>query len=147
MTDAVEMIHKRIKASQDLQASYANTRRRPLHFEVGEHVFLRVSPFRKVMRFGLKGKFSPRFIGPFEILEKVGDVTYSLALPPYLSSIHDVFDVSLLRQYVEDDSHILHPTEVKLYQNMSTWRNLSGFLTEKTSCNKEPCEFRTFPLT
>ncbi|XP_073132159.1 uncharacterized protein [Henckelia pumila] len=71
------------------------------------------------MRFGLKGKLSPRFIGPFEILEKVGDVTYHLALPSYLSSIHDVFHVSLLRQYVVDESHILHPTEVQLDPDFS----------------------------
>ncbi|XP_073120200.1 uncharacterized protein [Henckelia pumila] len=119
MTDAVELIRRRIKAVQDLQASYANTHRRPLNFEVGEHVFLQVSPFQKVMRFGLKGKLSPRFIGPFEILEKVGDVAYRLALPPYLSSNHDVFHVSLLRQYVADDSHILHRTEVQLEQDLS----------------------------
>ncbi|XP_073153309.1 uncharacterized protein [Henckelia pumila] len=93
MTDAVEMIR--------------------------EHVFLRVSPFRKVMRFGLKGKLSPRFIGPLEILDKVGDVAYRLALPSYFSSIHDEFHVSLLRQYVADESHILHPIEVKLDQDLS----------------------------
>ncbi|XP_073120089.1 uncharacterized protein [Henckelia pumila] len=119
MTDAVELIRLRIKAAQDQQASYANSHRRPLNFEVGEHVFLRVSPFRKVMRIGLKGKLSPMFIGSFEILEKVGDVAYRLALLPYLSGIHDVFYVSLLRQYVAEKSHILHPTEVKLEQDLS----------------------------
>ncbi|XP_073139130.1 uncharacterized protein [Henckelia pumila] len=119
MTDAEELIRWRIKVAQDRQASYANTHRRPLHFEVGEHVFLRVSPFRKVMRFGLKGKLLPRFIDPFEILENVGDVAYRLTLPPYLSGIHDVFHVSLLRQYVADESHILHPTEVQLDQDLS----------------------------
>ncbi|XP_073133402.1 uncharacterized protein [Henckelia pumila] len=70
MTDVVELIRQRIKAAQDRQAIYANTYRTPLHFEV--------------MRFGLKSKLSPRFIGPFEILEKVGDVAYRLALPPYI---------------------------------------------------------------
>ncbi|XP_073130888.1 uncharacterized protein [Henckelia pumila] len=85
MTDAVELMRCMIKAAQDLQASYVNTHRRPLHFEVREHVFLRVSHFRKVMKFGLKGKLSSRFIGPFEILEKVRDMAYRLALPPYLS--------------------------------------------------------------
>ncbi|XP_073153117.1 uncharacterized protein [Henckelia pumila] len=119
MTDTVELIRKRIKAAQYRQASYANTHRRPLHFEVGENVLLRVSPFRKVMRFGLKGKLLPRFIGPFKRLEKVGDVAYHLALPPYLSSIHVMFHVSLMRQYVADDLHIFHPTEVQLDQDQS----------------------------
>ncbi|XP_073137267.1 uncharacterized protein [Henckelia pumila] len=119
MTDAVELIRKRIKKAQDRQASYANTHRKPLHFEVREHVFLRVSPFRKGMRFVLKGKLSPRFIGSFEIIEKVGDVAYGLDLPPYLSSIHDVFHVSFLRQYVAVESHILHPNEVQLDRDLS----------------------------
>ncbi|XP_073153702.1 uncharacterized protein [Henckelia pumila] len=114
MVDKVELIKRRIKTTQDRQTSYANTKRRPLYFEAGEHVFLRVLPFRKMMRFGLKGKLAPRFIGPFEMLEKVGDVAYSLALPPYLSSIHNVFHMSLLCQYVADESHILHPMEVQL---------------------------------
>ncbi|XP_073121065.1 uncharacterized protein [Henckelia pumila] len=118
MTYAVEMIHKRIKAAQDRQASYANTHHRPQHFEVGEHVFLRVSPFWKVMRFGLKVKLSLIFIGPFKILKKVEDVAYRLALPPYIFSIHDVFQVSLLREYMADKSHILHPIEVRLNQDL-----------------------------
>ena len=71
------------------------------------------------MRFGLKGKLSPRFIVPFEILEVIGDLAYRLALPPYLSSIHDVFHVSLLRRYVADESHILHPSEVQLETDLS----------------------------
>ncbi|XP_073154123.1 uncharacterized protein [Henckelia pumila] len=71
------------------------------------------------MRFDLKGKLAPRFIGPFEILEKVGDMSYRLALPLYLSGIHNVFHVSLLRQYVADESHVLHPTEVQLDPDLS----------------------------
>ncbi|XP_073137155.1 uncharacterized protein [Henckelia pumila] len=94
IVDKVELIKKRVKIS--------NNKHRPLHFESGEHVFLRVLFFRKVMRFGLKGNLAPRFIGLFEILEKVGDVAYHLALPPYLFSIHNVFHMSLLRQYIVD---------------------------------------------
>ncbi|XP_073121406.1 uncharacterized protein [Henckelia pumila] len=105
---------------------------------VGEHVFLRVSSLRKVMRFELKGKLSPRFINMFEILEKVGDVAYSLAFPPYLSDIHDLFHVSLLRQYVENESHILHPTEVKLDQDLSYVERPLRILhrKDKVLCNK-----------
>ncbi|XP_073120507.1 uncharacterized protein [Henckelia pumila] len=119
MVEKVEFIRKRIKTAQDRQASYANTKCRPLNFEAGEHVFLRVSPFRKVVRLGLKGKIATRFIGPFEILEKVEDVAYHLELPQYLSGIHNMFHVSLLRQYVADKSHILHSTEVHLEPDLS----------------------------
>ncbi|XP_073154060.1 uncharacterized protein [Henckelia pumila] len=115
----IELIKKQIKIEHDRQASHANTKRRTFHFKDGEYVFLRVSPFRKVMRFGLKVKLSPRFIGPFEILEKVGDVAYRLELPQDLSNIHNVFHVSLLRQYVADKMHILQPTEVQLEHDLS----------------------------
>ena len=67
----------------------------------------RVSPMRGVKRFGVKGKLSPRFIGPFEILDRVGEVAYRLAMPPSLSTLHNVFHVSMLRKYVSDPSHVL----------------------------------------
>ncbi|XP_073138686.1 uncharacterized protein [Henckelia pumila] len=139
MTDSMELIRKRIKAAQDRQASYANTHRKPLHFEVGENVFLRVSPLRKVMRFGLKGKLSPRFVGQFEILEKVGDVSYCLALPPYLSNINYVFHVSLLRQYVADESHILHPTKVQLEHDLSYVERPLKILDRKDKVLRNKC--------
>ena len=80
-------------------------RRRPLEFEVGDHVSLKVNPKRGVVRFGEHGKLSPRFIGPFEILERIGTVVYRLALPPSLSGVHEVFHVSILRKYTPDPSH------------------------------------------
>ncbi|GKB29661.1 putative reverse transcriptase domain-containing protein [Tanacetum coccineum] len=73
----------------------------------GEHVFLKVSPTRGVRRFGIKGKLSPRFIGPFEILDRVGEVSYHLALPPQLSHVHNVFHVSLLRGYKYHPLHVV----------------------------------------
>ena len=75
-------------------------RRRPLGFEVGDHVSLKVNPKRGVVRFGKRGKLSPRFIGPFEILERIGTVAYRLALPPSMSGVHEVFHVSLLLIYI-----------------------------------------------
>ncbi|GJX79408.1 putative nucleotidyltransferase, ribonuclease H [Tanacetum coccineum] len=75
-------------------------------FQTGDRVFLKVSPFRGVKRFGIKGKLSPRFIGPFEILERIGEVSYRLALPPQLSHVHDVFHVSLLRGYHYHPLHV-----------------------------------------
>ena len=80
-----------------------------MEFQVGDKVFLKVSPWKKVLRFGRKGKLSPRFIGPYEIIEKVGPVAYRLALPPELEKIHDVFHVSMLRRYRSDPSHIISP--------------------------------------
>ena len=77
--EAIEKIRARMLASQDRQKSYADPKRRNVEFQVGDHVFLRVSPMRGVKRFGKKGKLSPRFVGPFEILERVGQVAYRLA--------------------------------------------------------------------
>ena len=82
-------------------------RRRPLEFEVGDHVFLKVIPKRGVVRFGKLGKLSPRFIGPFEILERIGIVAYRLALPPSMLGVHEVFHVSMLRKYTPDPAHVV----------------------------------------
>ena len=77
-----------------------------------DKVFLKVSPWRKILRFGQKGKLSPRFIRSYEILERIGPVAYQLALPPELTKLHDVFHVSILRRYCSDGSHILPVQEV-----------------------------------
>ena len=113
--DVVAKIRERIKTAQDRQKSYADNRRKKLEFAVGDKVFLKIAPLKGIMRFGKKGKLSPRFIGPFEVLERVGDLAYRLALPPNLSSVHNVFHVSMLRKYVFDPSHILSydPLEIR----------------------------------
>ena len=74
---------------------------------MGDHVFLKVMPKRGVIRFGKRGKLLPRYIGPFEVLERVGIVAYQLALLPSLSSVHDVFHVFMLRKYTPDPTHIV----------------------------------------
>ena len=96
--EIVRKSRKRLRAAQDRQRSYANVRRRPLMFKVGDHVFLKVSPLKGNLWFGQKGKLTPRYIGPFEILQNVGPVAYRLALPPNLQGIHDVFHVSQSRK-------------------------------------------------
>ena len=73
---------------------------------MGDKVFLKVSPWRRILRFGKKGKLSPRFIGSYEILERIGPMAYHLALPPELTKRHNVFHVSMLRRYCSDGSHI-----------------------------------------
>ena len=80
---------------------------RPLEFEVGDHVFLKVMPKRGVVRFGMRGKLLSRFIGPFEILERIGTVAYRLALPPSMSGVHEVFHFSMLRKYTPDPAHVV----------------------------------------
>ncbi|XP_073298482.1 uncharacterized protein [Primulina huaijiensis] len=108
-----------MKTAQDKQAKYTNVRRRPLEFEQGDRVFLKISPFRGIVRFGKRGKLSPRYIGLYEILEKIGDRAYRLAIPPSLSGIHDVFHVSMLRIYMPDASHVLQPDEAELDETFS----------------------------
>ena len=105
--EKVSLIRQRLLMAQSRQKSYADVRRRPLEFEVGDHVFLKVMPKRGVVRFGKRGKLSPRFIGPFEILERVGTVAYRLALPPSMSGVHEVFHVSMLRKYTPDPTHVV----------------------------------------
>ncbi|XP_073017801.1 uncharacterized protein [Primulina eburnea] len=114
MKDKVELIRKRMKAAQNHQASYANKRCIPLEFQVGDYVFLKVSPFRGTMRFGHKGKLAPRYIGLYVIVERIGTLAYRLDLPPSLSLIHNVFHVSMLRKYEPDLSHILNVEDVEL---------------------------------
>ena len=86
---------------------------------VGDHVFQKISPTRGVMRFGKSGKLSPRYVGPFEILKRVGEVAYQLALPPTLTSTHDVFHVSMLKKYVLDDSHRIDYSDLDIREDMS----------------------------
>jgi hypothetical protein len=86
-----------LRVAQTRQKSYADNRRRPLEFEEGDHVYLMVSALRGIRRFKVKGKLSPRFIGPFLILKRVGEVAYQLELPDHLADVHDVFHVSQRR--------------------------------------------------
>ena len=94
----VRMIQDNLRVAQSRQKSYADTRRRELTFEVGDYVYLKVSPMRSVKRFNMKGKLAPRYIGPFKILERHGEVAYQLELPESLSGVHDVFHVSQLKK-------------------------------------------------
>jgi hypothetical protein len=94
----VHMVRENLRVAQSRQKSYTNHRRRELSFEVGDFVYLKVSSMRGLRHFKVRGKLAPRFIGPFEILEKRGEVAYQLELPPQLSDVHDVFHVSQLKK-------------------------------------------------
>ncbi|XP_073137080.1 uncharacterized protein [Henckelia pumila] len=107
MVEKVAIIKERLKASQDRQKSWADMKRRPLEFEICEKAYVKVSPMKGVMRFGKIGKLNPRYVGPFEILDKVGTLEYRLALPPDMSRIHNVFNVSQLRKYIPNPTHVL----------------------------------------
>jgi hypothetical protein len=94
----IKMVRENLKIAQSRQRSYANTRRRELNFEVGDFVYLKVYPIRGVRRFRVKGKLAPRYVGPYEILTKRGEVAYQLSLPEDLSTVHDVFHVFHLKK-------------------------------------------------
>ncbi|XP_017409568.1 uncharacterized protein LOC108322101 [Vigna angularis] len=108
-----------MKASQSRQKSYADQRRRPLEFAVGNHVFLRVTSTTGVGRALHSRKLSPKFIGPYQILRRIGPVAYEIALPPQLTNLHSVFQVSQLRKYVPDPSHILEIEEIQIREDLS----------------------------
>ncbi|GJU27026.1 putative reverse transcriptase domain-containing protein [Tanacetum coccineum] len=101
-TEKISQIKDRLKVARDRQKSYADKRRKPLEFSVGDYVFLKVSPCKGVVRFGKKGKLAPRFVGPFEIIKKVGSVAYRLDLPEELNDVHDMFHVSNLKKCSAD---------------------------------------------
>ena len=110
--EKVNLIRKCLFTAQSRQKSYVDRRLRPLEFAVGDHVFLKVMPKRGVVRFDKKGKLALRYIGPFEILERVGTVSYQLELPPILSGVHEVFHVSMLRKYTPGLAHVVDWGEI-----------------------------------
>ncbi|GJX04963.1 putative reverse transcriptase domain-containing protein [Tanacetum coccineum] len=101
-TEKISQIKDRLKTARDRQKSYADKRRKPLEFSVGDYVLLKVSPWKGVVRFGKKGKLAPRFVGPFEIIEKVGHVAYRLDFPEELNGVHDTFHLSNLKKCLAD---------------------------------------------
>jgi hypothetical protein len=94
----VRMIRHNLRVAQSRQKSYADTQRRELVFEIGDYVYQKVSPMRSVRRFNMKGKLAPRYVGPFKILERCGEVAYQLELPVSLLGVHDVFHMSQLKK-------------------------------------------------
>ena len=117
--EKVSLIKERLKIAQSRQKSYADNCKQDLKFEVGDHVFLKVSTMKSIMRFGRKGKLNPRFVGPFEILERVGTLAYKVALPPSLSKIHNVFHVSTLRKYIYDPSHVVELEPIQISEDLT----------------------------
>ena len=117
--EKVRIIQQRLKSSSDRQNSYAYLKRKDIEYDVRDKVFLKVSPWRKILRFGKKEKPSPRFIGPYEILERIGPVAYRLALPPELAKLHNLFHVSMLRRYHSNESHIFPIEDVQVQSDFT----------------------------
>ncbi|XP_027348026.1 uncharacterized protein LOC113859453 [Abrus precatorius] len=117
--EQIKLIREKMKIAQDRQRSYYDKRRKSLEFQVSEHVFLKVSPVTGVGRALKSKKLSPKFIGPFEVLSKVGPVAYEIALPLNLSNLHPVFHVSQLRKYIPDPTHVIELDLVQVRENLS----------------------------
>ncbi|KAA3487362.1 DNA/RNA polymerase superfamily protein [Gossypium australe] len=129
--EKVKVIRDGLKAASDRQNSYSDLKRKEIEFQVDDKIFLKVSPWKKVLRFGRSGKLSPHFIIPYEITEKIGSIEYRLALSSELEKIHNVFHVSMLRRYRSDPSHVITPTEVEIQPNMSYVEELVKILARE----------------
>nr|XP_009800299.1 PREDICTED: uncharacterized protein LOC104246227 [Nicotiana sylvestris] len=117
--EKVNLIQRHLKTAQSHQKSYSDVRRRDLEFQVDDWVFLKVSPMKGVMRFGKKGKLSPRYIGPYRILRRIGQVAYELELPQELAAVHPVFHVSMLKKVMGDPSFVVPMEIIGVKDNLS----------------------------
>ncbi|GJW79403.1 putative reverse transcriptase domain-containing protein [Tanacetum coccineum] len=111
-TEKIVQIRQRLQAARDRQRSYANVRRKPLEFQVGDRVMLKVSPQKGVIRFGKRGKLNPRYIRPFKILDRVDPLVYKLELSEELSNVHSTFHVSNLKKCLFDESLVIPMNEL-----------------------------------
>jgi len=107
--EKVQIIQQHMKAAQSRHKSYADRRRRPLEFNIGDYVYLKVTPMKKVQRFRVRSKFAPRYVGPYQLLERKGHVAYKIQLPEELSSIFPVFHVSQLRKCLKVPEQRIEP--------------------------------------
>ncbi|KAC9482317.1 hypothetical protein E3N88_45760 [Mikania micrantha] len=105
-------------AVRERQKSYADKRRKPLEFQVGDRVLLKVAPWKGVIRFGKHGKLSPQYVGPFEILKRIGPVAYQLKLPDELSGVHDVFRISNLKKCLSDKTLVIPLEEIQVDEQL-----------------------------
>ncbi|GJW77626.1 putative ribonuclease H-like domain-containing protein [Tanacetum coccineum] len=113
-TEKIIQIKNRLLTARSRQKSYADVRRKPMEFDVGDMVMLKVSPWKGVIRFGKRGKLSPRYVGPFKIIERIGPVAYRLELPEKLRGIHNTFHVSNLKKCLADENLVIPLEEIQL---------------------------------
>ncbi|KAL8119581.1 hypothetical protein AgCh_016907 [Apium graveolens] len=131
MKEVVEVIQKRLIAAQHRQRKYADQLRKDMEFKEGNLVLLKVSPWKGLPRFGKKGKLSPRYVGPFEILKCVGKVAYELVLPPHMEHIHNVFHVSMLKKYNPDSRHVIEYEPIELQADLLYVESPTEILEER----------------
>jgi hypothetical protein len=117
--EQVQMIRENLRTAQSRQKSYADTQRRQLEFKEGDHVYLKGSPIQDMRRFKVEGKLSPRFIGPFKILKRVGEVAYQLELPDHIADVHDVFHVSQLKKCLRVPKEQLPMEELSVQDDLT----------------------------
>ncbi|GJT79323.1 putative reverse transcriptase domain-containing protein [Tanacetum coccineum] len=113
-TEKIIQIKNRLLTARSRQKSYADVRRKPMEFSVGDMVMLKVSPWKGVIHFGKRGKLSPRYVGPFKIIDRIGFVAYKLELPDELRGIHNIFHVSNLKKCLADENLIIPLEEIQL---------------------------------
>jgi hypothetical protein len=146
--DKVKIIQNNLKAAQSRQKSYADIQRRPLQFQVGDFMYLRVSPTRGIQRFGVKGKLAPRYIGPFEILEICGTVAYRIQLPPQLMANHNIFHVSQLRKCVKVPTEIIDSQAIEIEPDLTyTEHPIRVLDTKERSTRRETIRISRFSGT
>ena len=126
-TEQVKKIQDKILIARSCQKRYVDTRRKPLEFQEGNHIFLKIIPTTEIGRVIKVKKLSPRFIGPFQILKQIGPVAYQIDFPPHLSNLHDVFHVSQLKGYRPDPCHILEPESIQLRGDLKLPRTPSQY--------------------
>ncbi|WVZ93598.1 hypothetical protein U9M48_039566 [Paspalum notatum var. saurae] len=129
--EQVKFIHSNLKIAQSRQKSYSDKRRRPLVFEEGDRVHLRVSPMKGVHQFGVKGKRAPRYIGPFKIIERCGSVAYQLELPPHLAAVHDVFHVSQLKKCLRVPKEVVDTSQIQIELDLTYQEQPIRILVQK----------------
>ena len=117
--EQVHIIQQHIEDAQSRQKSYADKRRRPIEFEVGDYVYLKVSPMKKVQRFGVKRKLAPRYVGPYPIIEKSGRVAYKIQLPLEMRAIFNIFHVSQLKKCVRVLEERVEVGDIKLESDLA----------------------------
>jgi hypothetical protein len=115
----VKQIHANILTAESHQKSYSGKRRRPLEFEVGDHVYLRVSPMKGVCHFGIKGKLAPRYIGLYPIIDKYVSLSYQVELPSKLSRVHNVFHVSQLKSCLKPPTNVVVEDTIPLEPDLT----------------------------
>ncbi|GJV88708.1 hypothetical protein Tco_1532646 [Tanacetum coccineum] len=136
MINKVVLVKEKPKAERDHQKSYADKRRKPLEFEVGDHVLLKVSTWKNIVCFGKKGKLAPRYVGPFEILERIGPIAYWLRLPKELIGVHDTFHVSNLKKCLGNANLHVPLNEIKIDKTLRFVEELVEIIDRKVKSLK-----------